>query len=52
MESGADIVPVAIRGSRDLMPRGAALIRAGTVSVEVGEPIPTAGLTHRAIATR
>ena len=39
------MVPVAIRGSRAVMPRGAALIRAGTVSVEVGAPIPTAGLT-------
>ena len=44
IDSGADVVPVAIRGSRDVMPRGAALIRAGTVSLEVGEPIPTAGL--------
>ena len=44
MDSGADIVPVAIRGSREVMPRGAALIKAGTVTMEVGEPIPTAGL--------
>ena len=44
IDSGAAIVPVAIRGSRAVMPRGAALIRAGTVSVEVGEPIPTTGL--------
>ena len=26
------------------MPRGAALIRSGTVTVDIGEPIPTAGL--------
>ena len=45
IDSGADIVPVAIRGSHAVMPRGAALIRAGRVSVEVGTPIPTAGLT-------
>jgi 1-acyl-sn-glycerol-3-phosphate acyltransferase len=45
MNSGAAIVPVAIRGTREVMPRGAALIRAGTVTVEVGEPIPTEGLT-------
>lgn len=45
IDSGVAIVPVAIRGSRAVMPRGGALIRAGTVSVEVGEPIPTAGLT-------
>jgi 1-acyl-sn-glycerol-3-phosphate acyltransferase len=46
MDSGVDIVPVAIKGSRVIMPRGAALIRSGTVTVEVGEPIPTAGLTN------
>jgi len=44
MDAGVDIVPVAIRGSREVMPRGAALIKAGTVHVDVGEPIPTAGL--------
>jgi len=46
MDSGVDIVPVAIKGSREIMPRGATLIRAGRVTVEVGEPIPTAGLTN------
>jgi len=46
MESGVPIVPVAIKGSRVLMPRGAALIRAGKVMVEFGEPIPTAGLKN------
>ena len=50
IDSGADIVPIAIKGSRELMPRGAALIRAGTVRVELGEPIPAAGLTAK-IAT-
>ena len=44
IDSGADIVPIAIKGSRPLMPRGAALIRAGTVHIEIGEPISTAGL--------
>lgn len=46
MDSGVDIVPVAIKGSREIMPRGAALIRAGRVTVEVGEPIATAGLKN------
>ena len=45
IDSGVDIVPIAIKGSRALMPRGAALIRAGTVRVEIGEPIPAGGLT-------
>ncbi len=44
IDSGADIVPMAIHGSRALMPRGAMLIRAGEVRLEMGEPIPTAGL--------
>lgn len=45
IDSGVEIVPVAIHGTRALMPRGAMLMRAGTVKVEVGEPVPTAGLT-------
>jgi 1-acyl-sn-glycerol-3-phosphate acyltransferase len=45
ISSGADIIPVAIRGTRELMPRGAILIRPGTVSFQMGEPIPTAGLS-------
>jgi 1-acyl-sn-glycerol-3-phosphate acyltransferase len=45
IDSGAAIVPVAIRGSREVMPRGAALIRAGKVSVDIDQPISTAGLT-------
>jgi 1-acyl-sn-glycerol-3-phosphate acyltransferase len=44
IDSGADIVPMAIHGSRALMPRGATLIRPGDVRLEIGEPIPTAGL--------
>ena len=44
INSGADVVPVAIRGSREIMPRGALLMRAGVVDIEIGEPISTAGL--------
>jgi 1-acyl-sn-glycerol-3-phosphate acyltransferase len=45
IDSGAAIVPVAIRGSGAVMPPGSPLIRAGTVTIEVDEPIPTEGLT-------
>ncbi len=45
IDSGAAVVPVAIKGSREVMPRGSALIRAGTVTLEVDAPIPTTGLT-------
>jgi 1-acyl-sn-glycerol-3-phosphate acyltransferase len=44
--SGAEIVPCGIRGSREVMPRGSALIHPGAISVEVGEPISTQGLTE------
>ncbi|MES1210501.1 MAG: lysophospholipid acyltransferase family protein, partial [Pseudomonadota bacterium] len=55
LDSGADIVPVAIHGSRALMPRGSALIRAGTVRVEIGAPVSVAGLAasdREALANR
>jgi 1-acyl-sn-glycerol-3-phosphate acyltransferase len=45
INSGAEIVPVAIRGSRDVMPRGSLFIRAGAVAIEIGAPIPTTGVT-------
>jgi 1-acyl-sn-glycerol-3-phosphate acyltransferase len=44
VDSGVEIVPVAIRGSHAVMPPGTPLIRAGTVAVELGAPIPTTGL--------
>lgn len=44
VDSGAEIVPVAIRGSRELMPRGSARIKPGEVSIEIGEPISTEGV--------
>jgi 1-acyl-sn-glycerol-3-phosphate acyltransferase len=43
--AGAHIVPCAIRGSREVMPRGSMLIYPGAITVEVGEPISTDGLT-------
>jgi 1-acyl-sn-glycerol-3-phosphate acyltransferase len=37
---------VALRGTRALMPRGSYLLRAGTVTAVIGEPIPTQGLSE------
>jgi len=42
--SGADIVPVGIRGSREVIPKGSVLIRKGVVTIEIGAPIPAAGI--------
>jgi 1-acyl-sn-glycerol-3-phosphate acyltransferase len=44
IKAGAPIVPVAIQGGRAAMQRGSKIIRPVTVSVRVGEPVPTAGL--------
>jgi len=39
------IVPVAVSGGRDSMRKGSAIVFPAKVTVRVGEPIPTAGLT-------
>jgi 1-acyl-sn-glycerol-3-phosphate acyltransferase len=46
VRAGVPIVPVALRGTRELMPRGSYLLRAGTVTAILGEPIPTQGLSE------
>lgn len=47
VKSGVPVVPVAILGSRDALPRGAWLPRPARITLRVGEPIPTAGLAVR-----
>jgi 1-acyl-sn-glycerol-3-phosphate acyltransferase len=42
--SGAAIVPVAIVGTREIMPRKSLLMRPGHVFLSFGRPIPTEGL--------
>ena len=39
------VVPVAIVGMRRLLPMGSLHIRSGDVTVRIGDPVPTAGLT-------
>ena len=45
MEAGVPIVPIALRGTRALMPRGSLRVKSGEVFVTIGAPIPTSGLT-------
>jgi 1-acyl-sn-glycerol-3-phosphate acyltransferase len=45
LKAQAPIVPVAITGGRDAMRRGSAIVRPVTVSVRIGAPVPTDGLT-------
>jgi 1-acyl-sn-glycerol-3-phosphate acyltransferase len=43
IEAGVPIVPVAVRGTYDIMPKHARLIFPRNVVVDIGEPIATAG---------
>jgi 1-acyl-sn-glycerol-3-phosphate acyltransferase len=45
IKAGVPIVPVALRGTRELMPAGSLLLRSGTMTVIIGEPIATLGLS-------
>jgi 1-acyl-sn-glycerol-3-phosphate acyltransferase len=45
IEAQAPVVPVAVQGGRDAMRKGSAFVRPVNVSVRVGSPISTAGLT-------
>jgi 1-acyl-sn-glycerol-3-phosphate acyltransferase len=45
VKAGVAIVPVALRGTRELMPPGSLLLRSGTMTVIIGEPIATEGLS-------
>jgi 1-acyl-sn-glycerol-3-phosphate acyltransferase len=45
IKAGAPIVPVAISGGRDAMQRGSAVIRPVRISIRIGRPIETAGIS-------
>jgi 1-acyl-sn-glycerol-3-phosphate acyltransferase len=45
IEAQAPIVPVAVQGGRASMRKGSAFVHPVRVSVRIGPPIPTAGLT-------
>jgi 1-acyl-sn-glycerol-3-phosphate acyltransferase len=45
IKAQAPIVPLALIGTREILPMGSATIRPGRVRLEVGDPIPTAGMT-------
>jgi 1-acyl-sn-glycerol-3-phosphate acyltransferase len=48
LRAQAPIVPVAIMGGREAMRKGSAIVRPVHVTVRIGEPIDTAGLTDEA----
>jgi 1-acyl-sn-glycerol-3-phosphate acyltransferase len=50
LESGAPIVPVSIRGTFALMPRGKWLVRKGSVRIVFHEPVPVTGYRRENLA--
>jgi 1-acyl-sn-glycerol-3-phosphate acyltransferase len=52
VETGAPIVPLAVRGSRAILPRDDWRIHGGEIDVVVGAPIATAGADVDALAAR
>jgi len=47
IKAKAPLVPLALVGTREIMPMGSGVIRPGRVWLRIGDPIPTAGLTLR-----
>ena len=47
IKSGVDIVPVAIKGTYEILPKGKLLINPGNVSICVGNPIATKNFTAK-----
>lgn len=46
LQTGVEIVPVAVLGTREILPKGSLLVRTGrTIRLRIGEPIPVTGLT-------
>jgi 1-acyl-sn-glycerol-3-phosphate acyltransferase len=47
IKAGVPIVPIALVGTREILPFGSAHIRPGAVTLRIGEPIETCGLSLR-----
>src|SRR5690606_20717024 len=50
IDAGAEVLPVAISGSGAVLPPGGFRVRAGTIRVRFGTPLPTAGPAQGAAA--
>lgn len=47
IKAGVPLVPIALKGTREILPFGSGIVRSGNVSMRIGDPIPTAGATSR-----
>jgi 1-acyl-sn-glycerol-3-phosphate acyltransferase len=46
IDAGLPVVPVSIRGSRHVMKKGRLMVCPGDVSIDIHQPIPTAGISR------
>ena len=46
IQAGAPVIPVVVYGTREIMPKGAWLVRSGTVHVHLLAPVPTSGYDY------
>ena len=47
IQAGVPVLPVAVTGTAALLPKGSFTIHSGNVTLAIGQPIPTIGLTKR-----
>jgi 1-acyl-sn-glycerol-3-phosphate acyltransferase len=47
IRSGVPLVPIALKGTREVLPFGSGHVRAGSVTMRIGEPVLTAGAQLR-----
>jgi len=47
IKAGVPILPIAVIGTRDVLPYGGSVFRGGRVRLRIGDPIETTGLTPR-----
>lgn len=47
IKAGVPVVPVSIQGTREILPMNSVVVRPGRVRLQIGDAIPTAGLTLR-----
>jgi 1-acyl-sn-glycerol-3-phosphate acyltransferase len=52
LETGFPIVPIAVRGSREILPRGSWQPASGEIEVVIGAPIPVAGVDRDELVER
>ncbi len=47
VRAGVPLVPMCLKGTREVLPFGSGNIRRGTVTMRIGDPIPTSGASDR-----